>query len=408
MIKADKHSIAGFFIAIISVAVISSSTILSPILANCFGNVPRELRLGTELGLLEAKQCQNKYLNKNITKKEFGTKVAIMMTMIGVQDCKLKNLLSNGIVTNSALNSFVTRKEAIETLCRATIYMGNTNIFNLPENTVKNYKDYKVKEKYAKALGYLQSKFVVRGISNDYIGANKKLTNREAVYFLYRLYEAISSDVMTTVPNEGLCFIDVPLDHPIMDSIRDLTAAGAFDRAILRPSFDGNSYMVQDDLSEIIGGIFDRSGKDCDMVRLQAIFSDKQEFTTRRQMALVLEFLIDSFSYDKYNSSRVYYKDVKQNTPEYQALSKLAYYNINPGYENKFAPNENVTWFESVNLINQTLKQIGVTSNNQKDNMNAPADKEDFERLKNILIDKKAKIRSILGAKKNSKDYRSY
>jgi hypothetical protein len=166
--------------------------------------------------------------------------------------------------------------------------------------------------------------------------------------------------------------------------------------------------MVQDDLSEIIGGIFDRSGKDCDMVRLQAIFSDKQEFTTRRQMALVLEFLIDSFSYDKYNSSRVYYKDVKQNTPEYQALSKLAYYNINPGYENKFAPNENVTWFESVNLINQTLKQIGVTSNNQKDNMNTPADKEDFERLKNILIDKKAKIRSILGAKKNSKDYRSY
>lgn len=401
MIKADKHTIAGILLAVFCVAVLGGTGILSPILANGLGSAPRELRLGAELGLIEAKQCNNKFLNRAITKREFANKTASMMNMLGIHDCKFSTLCENGITDTYRQNNPINRKEAVEIMARATLYMSANNIFNLPKTEPSNYRDYKVQEKYSRPIGYLQSKFVVRGLPNNYLGSKRNLTQREAVYFLYRLYEAVSSDMMTSIPNEGLCFIDVPLDHPIMDSIKNLTAAGAFDRAILRPSFDGESFIVQDDLTEIVGGIFDRSGVDYDILRLQTIFSDKEEYTTRRQMALILEFLLDNLSKNNINTSKVDYIDVNPNSAEYSALSKLAGCGINLGYDNKkFSANENVTWFETVKLLDDTLKYVGLTSNSKNVNMNAPADKEDFERLKNILISKKAKIRSILSKNK--------
>ena len=74
MIKADKHTIAGILLAVLCVALLSGTGILSPILANGLGNAPRELRLGAELGLIQANQCNNRYLNRAITKKEFVSK----------------------------------------------------------------------------------------------------------------------------------------------------------------------------------------------------------------------------------------------------------------------------------------------------------------------------------------------
>ena len=402
MIKADKHTFAGIILAIFCVAVLGGTGILNPILANGLGSAPRELRLGAELGLIGVKQCNNKFLNRTITKREFANKTAIVMNMLGVQNTSFNSLVENGIIDSYNQNASISRKDAVEIMARATLFMSANRIFNMPTIPVSNYKDYRVPEKYSRPFGYMQSKFVVRGLQNNYLGSNRKLTNREAVYFLYRLYEAVSSDMMTSMPNEGLCFIDVPLDHPIMDSIKNLTAAGAFDRAILRPSFDGDSYIVQDDLTEIVGGIFDRSGKECDMLRLQTIFSDKEGYATRRQMALILEFILDSFVPNKEKTAKVDYKDIDEEDAEYLALSKLNGCGINLGYDNrKFAGNEKVTWFDTVKLLDKTLKFAGITSKTNNVDMNAPADKEDFERLKNILISKKAKIRSIL-SRKNS------
>ena len=404
MIKADKHTIAGILLAVFCVAVLGGTGILNPIFANGLGSAPRELRLGADIGIIEERNCNNKFLRQNITKREFANKLATVMNSVGVQESKLNNLYENGILDSNKINSIITRKEAVEIMSRSLLFMSASGIFNMTNTKPTNYKDYTIPEKYAKPMGYLQSKFVVRGLQNNYLGSNKKLTQREAVYFLYRLYEAVSSDKMTSIQNEGLCFIDVSLDSPIMETIKDLTAAGAFDRAILRPSFDGDSFIVQDDLIEVIGGIFDRSGKECDMLRLQTIFSDKEQYTTRKQMALVLEFLLDSFCADKVTTTNIDYRDVSKADAEYQALSKLAGCNINLAYGNKtLSPDEYVTWFEAVTLINKTLKFAGITNNEKKVDMSAPADKADFERLKNILIQKKAKIRKILGPREKNK-----
>ena len=404
MIKADKHTIAGILLAVFCVAVLGGTGILNPIFANGLGSAPRELRLGADLGIIEERNCNNRFLKQNVTKRDFATKIATVMSNVGVQESKLNDLYNNGIIDSNRINSHITRKEAVEIMCRALLYMSASDIFNMTNNKPINYKDYKIPEKYSKPMGYLQNKFVVRGLQNNYLGSNKKLTQREAVYFLYRLYEAISSDKMTSISNDGLCFIDVSLDNPIMETIKDLTAAGAFDRAILRPSFDGDSYIGQDDLTEVIGGIFDRSGKECDMLRLQTIFSDKEQFATRKQMALVLELLLDSFAADKVKRADIDFIDVTKGDAEYIALSKLAGCNINLGYGNKMmSSDENVTWAEAVNLINKTLKFAGITNSVKKVDMSAPADKDDFERLKNILIQKKAKIRSILGPKEKNK-----
>ncbi len=404
MIKADKHTIAGILLAIFCVAVLGGTGILNPIFANGLGSAPRELRLGADLGIIEERNCNNRYLKQNISKKDFALKLATVMNNVGVLEAKLNDLFNNGIMDSNRINTNITRKEAVEIMSRALLYMSASDIFNMSSTKPSNYKDYKIPEKYSKPMGYLQSKFVVRGLQNNYLGSSKKLTQREAVYFLYRLYEAISSDRMTSNSNEGLCFIDVSLDNPIMETIKDLTAAGAFDRAILRPSFDGDSYIGQDDLTEVIGGIFDRSGKECDMLRLQTIFSDKEQFATRKQIALILELLLDSFAPEKIETASIDYIDVSKEDAEYQALSKLAGCGINLAYGNKMlSANENVTWAEAINLINKTLKFAGITNSAKKVDMNAPADKADFERLKNILIQKKAKIRSILGPKDKNK-----
>jgi hypothetical protein len=405
MIKADKHSIAGILLAVFCVAVLGGTGILNPIFANGLGSAPREIRLGADLGIISEKNCTNRYLKQVVTKKDFANKLAVVMNTLGVQETKLNDMYANGILDSNKINTALTRKEAVEMMARAVLFMSANQIFNYTPTKSSNYKDYIIPEKYSRPMGYLQSKFVVRGLQSNYLGSSKKLTQREAVYFLYRLYEAISSDKMTSRSNDGLCFIDVSLDNPIMDSIKDLTAAGAFDRSILRPSFDGDSYIGQDDLTEVIGGIFDRSGKECDMLRLQTIFSDKEQYTTRSQMALVLEFLLDSFAANKINTTNVEYVDISKNDPEYQALTKLAGCNIKLGYDNRiFSGNENVTWFEAVNLLNKTLKFAGITSNAKNVDMSAPADKADFERLKNILIQKKAKIRKILGPKPEKKE----
>ena len=105
---------------------------------------------------------------------------------------------------------------------------------------------------------------------------------------------------------------------------------------------------------------------------------------------------------NKEKTAKVDYKDIDEDDAEYLALSKLNGCGINLGYDNrKFAGNEKVTWFDTVKLLDKTLKFAGITSKTNNVDMNAPADKEDFERLKNILISKKAKIRSIL-SRKNS------
>lgn len=396
MIKADKHSIAGVILAVFCVAVLAGTGILNPIFANGLGNAPRELRLGAELGLIQTDQCKSgKFLRGSISHKDFVEKTAIVMDRVGVQNCDSALLLSTGIATSNSKNG-ISRRDAVEMMARAAIYMSNNNIFKMPSGKATNFRDYKVPEKYSAAMGYMQTKFVVRGQSNNNLGSNRKLTQREAVYFLYRLYEAISSDMMTSIPNDGLNFIDISYGHPIMPAIRNLTAAGAFDRAILRPSFDGDSYIKPEDLTELVGGIFDRSGKNCDMLRLQSIFSDCEEFATRKQMTLVLEFLLDTFAADKITEAKVDFVDVSETDPEYQALKKLSGSKINPGYDNQiFNGKENITWFEVITLLNKTLKFAGIT--NEQPDMNAPAEKEDFERLKNILIKKKAIIRNILG-----------
>lgn len=399
MIKVDKHSIAGVVLAVICVAVLAGTGILNPIFANGLGNAPRELRLGVDIGIIQPQQCKSKkFLRSNITKKDFADKLAIVMNLVGVQNSDSKFMETNGIFDGNNPKSKLSRKEAVEMMARSTNYMLSDNIFKTSVKESKDFLDYKIPEKYSIAMAYMQNKFVVRGLSNNKLGSNRMLTQREAVYFLYRLYEAISSDMMAEIPNEGLCFIDLPYGHPIIPAIKNLTVAGAFDRSILRSSFDGDAFVTPEDLTEMTSGIFDRCGKEIDVVRLQTIFSDKEEYTSRKELTLVLEYLLDTFAVNKQITTKVDFVDVSEKDPEYQALSKLSGAKINPGYGNKiFAGNEFATWFETVNLLNEVLVFAGIT-NNPVD-MSASADKEDYDRLKEIIKKKKAKIQNILGLK---------
>ena len=148
MIKADKHTIAGILLAVLCVALLGGTGILSPILANGLGSAPRELRLGAELGLIQSNQCNNRFLNKTISKKEFSNKIAIIMEMLGVQNCTFASLCENGVVDPSGQNAAISRKEAVEIMARSTMFMSASGIFNMPNLPAANFRDYRIPEKY--------------------------------------------------------------------------------------------------------------------------------------------------------------------------------------------------------------------------------------------------------------------
>lgn len=399
MVKVDKHSLAGIALAMFVVISLAGTGLLGQLFANGLGRAPRELRLGSEIGLINPNSCNDKFLKSSITRESFASKAAIIVNTIAGTKFAYNEMVENGIVANGNKNTLISRKEAVETMARAAMFINSKGLFIFSPTQPTNYRDYNIPAKYAPIMSYLQNKFIVRGMPNGLLAANKKLTQREAVYFLFRLYESISADMLIALPNEGISFIDIPNGHPVNEAIKNLTAAGAFDRAILRPSFDGNSYITNDDISEVIGGIFDRSGKECDSLKLSSIFADSNDcYTTRGQITLALEYILDEIAPDKIISGSINYIDVPFDSPEHRALVKLAGYNINPGYRsNVLSKNEPITWFEAVNLLDQTMKYAEITKGEKVVDMNAPADKADFERLKNILIAKKAKIRAILG-----------
>jgi hypothetical protein len=191
-----------------------------------------------------------------------------------------------------------------------------------------------------------------------------------------------------------------------MNAIKNLTISGAFDKIILRPSFDGDSFISVTDISEIINGLFNRAGKEIDQIRLQTILAGSKTGSpaNRRQLALILEYILDSFARDRLNANKINYKDITIDNPEYESLIKLAGCGLTLGYgDGRFAAADRVTWFEAVSLLNAVIIYAKVVDqpSNEPDRL---AEKSDIENLKTLLKAKREKIRTILRVKKTEED----
>lgn len=405
MKQANNYYFAGVFAAILCIAIFAGNSIFQIAFAgDNLGSLPRELRLGVELGLISQTQCKNSTLNRQITKSQFAEKLATVLDMLGSADSETKQLIKSGLITAKGMSSGISRQDTLEILARSSIFLAEAKLLTLPDAVAKNYRDYQIAEKYGRAIAYLQSKYVVRGFPDGSLGSRKRLSLRDAIFFLYRFYEAVSADLMSNRAVEGISFVDVPLSHPIMAAIKNLTIAGAFDKVMLRPSFDGDSFITVADLSEIINGLFARAGQEVDQIRLRTIFAEKTPtaFASRRHLALILEYILDSLAKDKLQANKIAYVDVTIEQPEYESLVKLAGCGLTLGYgDGRFAGKDSLTWYESVNLLNEVLKFAAIVAPVEV-KTDRLAEKADIENFKALLRAKKDKIRQILNAGKKS------
>ncbi|GAB4269668.1 MAG: hypothetical protein Kow0029_05820 [Candidatus Rifleibacteriota bacterium] len=406
MTEANRYFILGILIAVVSISAVSSNSWLSSAIAGLqLASLPRELRLAIDAGLIEQHECSKAFLNARCSRAEFGRKLGFMIMMTGAQpEVNLKSLAKTGIFKAYPATGKIRRKEAIEAMARACMFLSMKKLINLPEEKAVSYRDYNVPEKYTAAVSYLQKKYIVRGYPDGKLGANRLMTNREAIYFTYRLYEAVAADLMCNSENKGIRFVDIPLNHPIMDSIEKLTQAGAFDKVLLKPSFDGMSNISTLELAEILEGIFNHAEASDDPIRIKTIFSGEPSLksVSRSQLALVLEYVLSlSESADKDFEGEDFYKDVSKDAVEFEALKKLAANGIWLGYQNKmFCGNEAVTWFEAVTALAKVVERQLKKTENNPDRL---AKKEDMENLIALIKAKKAKIQKILDQKRQYK-----
>ena len=403
MKQSNKYFLIGAAVAVFCIAIFANNGIFSIAFASDFlGKLPREIRLGEELGILSREQCKASILNRQIRKADFGDKLSTVLDLVGASDCTTKQLTQKGIISNKKSREYISRAEALEILSRAAIMLSDSKLVKFAENTATNYPDYRVPAKYSQAIAYLQAKFVVKGLPDGTLGSKKRLTLRDSTFLLYRFYEAISADMMSSQNAENISFIDIPLNHPITDCIKNLTLSGAFDKLMLRPSFDGDSFITGSDMTEMITGIFARAGKELDQIRLETIFSGPtgSDHAQRRQLTLALEYLLDSFAKDRLNAGKINYKDITIEQPEYESLLKLAGCGITMGYgDGRFAGDENVTWYETANLFNEIIKYSALVAQPEV-KQNKLAEKSDIENFKALLLAKKEKIRLILNSGK--------
>ncbi len=399
MFKNSRHFLLGVIIAGFVLTVFAGNRLFQTVFAdNGMGSLPRELRLGVELGIISESKCTRANLNRATSRRGFGEKLSTVLDLLGYQNNSLKQITSAGLISSRNLDSQITRKDAVEILARTCLTLKDAGIITLTETEAKNFKDYQIAEKYRAAVSYLQRKFVVRGFPDGSLGANRRLSQRDSVFFVFRFYEAVAADLMGGRENQGISFVDIPLSHPIMGAVRNLTVAGAFDKIILRPSFDGDSYITVTDMNEILSGLFAKSGKEIDQVRIRTVLAGQNasSFAKRRQLALVLEYILDSFAKDRLNAQKINYLDVSIEKPEFESLLKLAGCGLTLGYgDGRFAGEESITWFETVSLLNEVIKFASLVEQPAV-SKNRLAIKSDIENLKTLLRAKREKIRKIL------------
>ena len=292
----------------------------------------------------------------------------------------------------------ISRKDALETLCRSVTHLNDYGFLKLEEQKASGFSDYQVPPKYAEGFAYLRGKQVVRGYGGSAFGVKRALSKKEAVSLLYRLYERVSSDRAKTLEPKKLTFVDISDDHPVMEQLRGLQKAGAFDALEVGPSFDGEHPVRLKDLCAMACGVMARSGKTADVGKIQIAIQgkDTEASSTRRDLATVLAILAGSLSVEK-KVAPVSYQDLAPGSALEESLTALAGHGVVLGYPNGFIrQEETISWFEGVGVIAALGKTMNWFEEEKKEEL---AGKADFEAYANVLRAKKARIHAILQRK---------
>jgi hypothetical protein len=366
--------------------------------------LPAELRLAEEVGIISLDELGSGKLSRAMTRREFGLILQRALQMLGhPAGASQKAMASFGIFVPRPVGARVTRKQALEAICRVVTALEAQGLIATEGLKTGSFADYQPPAKYGQALGFLKTYQVVRGFGRDIFGTGRSLQKRDGIYLVFRLYEKVSSVLMSKNPPTTIAFVDLAKDHPAMKSITDLFKAGAFDLVPVRPSFDGNRWMDLNSLSALCQGILDKSAIKC-LLEFEAAPEEKAKPATRIQLARILEKMAGLGTVRESVTARkpVTYLDVPSDSPDCVVLEKLHQAGINLGYPGgHLFPDERVTWFEAVGTLYGLLKAVRFSEAAEptvEEVGNRLLLKKDIEDFANLIRAKRAKIRSILRA----------
>jgi|GEM_PF-828580 len=394
-----KYYMLGVFAASILVVSAMNLPMLEAVSKNLsVSRLPAELRMGIEIGILDVAEVKAGLLDVPIRKREFGILLKKILQLLGAPaGSELSDLNDNGILDNYNLKKSIARKAVLEAICRALIHLTDNQFIVLDGQNMDGFTDYYPPEKYRSALSFLRRKDITRGYPDGSFGISKAVTKRETIYLLYRLYEQVSSTMIKKQSDKGVCFVDIPMDHPIMESLKVLEREGAFQNITLRKSFDGFSPITQKEVSGMIMGISARYHPEEKSNKIGSIIADvaPNSPTTRRHFAFLLENLLPLLQSNSEQTAKPIYKDVSADSPEYSVLEALAQRGILIGYpDGTLRGNECVSWFETVGVLHSIVSKLSPYRNEISND--AVAGKSDFETYAAILKAKKMRIHNIM------------
>lgn len=384
--------IIGFFV--------SNNYLREAFASSVLSDLPREVRLSVEMDMLSMSDISDARQGSLISGRDFAQRLAIVMSRLGVTELSsVQSLSSNGILT---VSGNFTRRHALEALARSAQYLHNNNVISIGSSPAKDFRDYRVPQKYRASIGYLQNKFVVRGLPDGRFVGNRRLTLRESSFFLYRFYEAVASDLMRARSADGVRFIDLSTNHPIMKHVNTLARTGALDVVMLQPSFDGNAYMTTGEATDILSGLYQRTRQRIDEVTLRTIFTRPGSSSPlkRKELAVMADHILSTFSEISHSYSGLRYRDVERGSSEYDALARLDSQDIRMGYPNwMFRGEEHVTWFEVVGLLGRVVEKAygtGFEVRQPEKIDDRPATRDDIKRLKALIRARRERVHNIL------------
>ncbi len=378
MLNCKKEFIAGLLVAAISV---SAATNISSLYA-VERKYTSEVEFSQRIGLFDSELLSEKTLKSNIAEIAFYRGLNLILVDKGiVKNFNTNHLEDLGITNTTDPMKSITRQKAAETILRAMMHAQNNGKIKVPENIKEVYfKDYIPDAKYRKMMSYAIHKGVLKGLNRNNFKPNKKLSVREALFFLRDLYELelkpsdlpvkketvvkpIVSKPSTEVqpktktvyiePDISKFFKDVSNTNPLAETIKKLINAGAFDTVDLNHELNLPKSIKNSDFAEICKSMIRKTGKSEMIDRIVEIENSvvPQEALSRNTAVRMGAVMTDVYPHKDFNI-KVNYKDVAANSLEEKALKEVAKAGIKMGYsDGNFKGKEKVSRYEAFSLL---------------------------------------------------------
>lgn len=371
MLIGKKEFIAGVLMATLAMG---TATEVSSLYATN-SRFSSEVEFSQKIGLFDSENLSSKTLKSNIAEIAFYRGLNLVLCDKGVvTGFDIKKLEEIGITSTDNPMGSLTRKKAAETILRAVMYASNQGMVDIPKGQKMFFKDWLPEAKYNEVMAFAVDKGVLKGVGSGNFKPDRKVTVKEALVFLKRLYEletaapkaaigndsavapkAISGEREILIePDVNKFFKDIGSNNPMNEPIKRLINAGAFDIANLNHEMNLTKSISVQDLGQICKGMINKAGKADTIVKITELQKGIKpyEAADRNLLAKMGAVMTEVYPHKDY-SIIANYVDVKQGTPVDSALTTLSKAGVRMGYaDNTFKGEEKVSRYEVMGLLN--------------------------------------------------------